>query len=69
MSAGAIFQLLFGKLMDMNWEHQFLQPGLRLYPEHAYLIALFILPITFFAAFILSLLMKETNCRNITKPD
>lgn len=67
MLSGAIFQPLFGWLIDTHWGQQFAEPGVRLYSPHAYFVAMSILPITFFIAFLLTLLMKETHCQDLQR--
>ena len=64
MMAGAIFQPLYGKLMDMNWQGK-LSHGVHIYSPHAYLIAMWIMPIAFVVALIAALMLKETRCRDL----
>lgn len=64
MMAGAIFQPLYGKLMDMNWQGKALH-GAHVYSPHAYLMAMWILPIAFVVALIAALLLKETRCKDL----
>lgn len=58
MSAGAIFQPLFGYIMERNWD------GIRvhhvaIYSTQAYEHAMWILPISFFVSLILAFFVKE----------
>jgi MFS family permease len=64
MMAGAIFQPLYGKLMDMNWRGQ-VSHGAHIYSPHAYLIAMWIMPIAFVVALIAALMLKETRCKDL----
>ena len=61
MASGAIFQPLFGFLLEF-----FSAPGTtEHFDSSAYQHAMMLLPITFVVAIVLSLIVKETRCRNL----
>jgi MFS family permease len=62
MSAGAIFQPLFGWIMDKFWDGT-IANGMPIYSVHAYSSAMMMLPITFVVSIVLSFIIKETYCR------
>lgn len=59
MIGGNIFQPVIGKLLDYQWTGVMLN-GARIYPPHAYEVALSVLPIGILTAIILTFLMRET---------
>jgi sugar phosphate permease len=61
MIGGNVFQPLIGRLLDQDWVGA-MKHGARVYPLHAYHMALSVLPICFFAAIILMFFIRETNC-------
>lgn len=64
MMNGAIFQPLYGYLMDSHWSGVMIN-GLRVYSPHAYLTAMWILPMVFTVAIILAFMVKETYCKDL----
>jgi len=64
MSAGAIFQPLFGYLLERNWDGKMLG-NTPLYTPANFHMALWILPITFAASVLIALFIKETHCKNM----
>jgi MFS family permease len=62
MGGGAVFQPLFGWLMDLHW-HQTLNQGVALYSPSNYLCGLAIMPIAFVVSFIAACLLRETHCQ------
>lgn len=64
MGGAALFQPVFGAIMDQHWLGM-ISDGLRVYPEHAYQLAMLLLPIAFLIALIIGLLLRETHCRRI----
>ena len=58
MSGGAVFEPMFSWLLQLNWQHT-MHNGMPVYSQHDYLIALAIMPITFIAGILLTLLAKE----------
>jgi sugar phosphate permease len=61
MIGGNVFQPVIGKLLDSGWTGVLVN-GARVYPVHAYQVALSVLPIGILLAFIVSLFIRETNC-------
>lgn len=64
MSGYAIFQPLFGWLMDSHWQGKIID-NVRIYSADDYHRALFILPIAFIVALLATFLMRETNCKAV----
>jgi sugar phosphate permease len=64
MLNGAIFQPLYGYLMDSHWDGT-MNSGLRIYSSHAYLAAMWILPIAFIVATVLAFCIKETYGKDL----
>ncbi|MDC3180671.1 MFS transporter [Gammaproteobacteria bacterium] len=62
MSAGAIFQPLFGLMMD---HHALTIMGSKVYQTQDYQFAYYILPVCLLVSLILALNVKETNCEPI----
>lgn len=60
MASGAIFQPLFGYLLEHFGTHSLVN-GTAIYHADAYHAAMMILPITFVASIIIALLLKETQ--------
>lgn len=61
IGSGAIFQPLFGWLMDLRWTGQYVD-HVRFYPADAYHLALMIMPIAFVIGLCAILLAKESHC-------
>ncbi len=59
MISGMVFPPLIGKLLDLNW-HGLLEHGSRVYSQHAYTVALSVLPIGIFIGLIVTLFIRET---------
>jgi MFS family permease len=64
MGGGAVFQPLFGRLLDLHWDHTS-SHGIPIYKVHDYLEALLILPIGFVISLIAAWLLRETGQSNI----
>ena len=62
MSGGAIFQPLFGWMMDRHWSGT-LANGLREYSTQDYQFAYWILPAAFLVSLALALCVRETYCQ------
>lgn len=58
----AIFQPLFGWLMDLHWSGAMVD-NVRIYNAHDYFLALLIIPIGFAIALLASLLLRESHCQ------
>jgi len=65
MGSGFIVQPLFGWLIKSHWQHTFIH-GTPLYALSDYYHAMFIMPISFFVAFLLVFFIKETHCKQHT---
>ena len=61
MGGGAVFQPLFGWLMDLHWNHQMLNNA-PVYSASDYLLSMAILPVAFILGLIAALFIRETNC-------
>lgn len=70
MSGGAIFQPVFGWLMDVNWDGKIIA-GIPVYTLQNFRMALMILPIAFIMCLISAFYIKETNCQalHISQPN
>lgn len=66
MGGGAVFQPLFGWLMDLRWDHTLVN-GAAVYSPSNYLLAMSILPIAFILGLIAAFFLKETRCRNYSE--
>jgi sugar phosphate permease len=64
MGGGAVFQPVFGWVIDRYWDGTIVN-GSRVYSVEAFNIAMWIMPAAFVIAIIMSLLVKETNCKTI----
>lgn len=62
MSGGAVFQPLFGWLIDLHWNQTFLQ-GIPYYTRHNFLYGMSILPIAFMISLIAACYLRETYCQ------
>lgn len=62
MGGAALFQLLFGIIMDLNWQG-LMQDGVRVYPNDAFQSAMLIFPTTFAIALVCAFLLRETHCK------
>lgn len=62
MIGGNIFQPVIGKLLDQQWTGTIVN-GARVYSNHAYEIALTVLPISIFLAIVITFFIKETSCK------
>ncbi|MDR3492205.1 MAG: MFS transporter [Gammaproteobacteria bacterium] len=61
MVGGSIFQPVIGKLLDMEWTGVMLDGG-RVYPTHAYQLALSVIPVSILIAIIVTFFIRETHC-------
>ena len=66
ISGYAIFQPIFGWLIDYHWDHQLINHK-PVYSIADFHLALAIIPIGFILAFIASLFIRETYCRPLIK--
>lgn len=62
MGGGAVFQPLFGWLMDLHWDGN-IQSGHAIYSTHDYLLAMSIMPIAFVIGLAAAFLFRETYCK------
>lgn len=60
--AGGISQPLFGALMGLYWNHQYVN-HLPVYSNHDFLLAMSMMPIAFILGLIAALLLRETHCK------
>jgi len=63
MSGGAIFQPLFGWLIDLNWDGKMVN-GMAIYSAHDFFYGMAIMPIAFVFGLIITWMMKETFCKS-----
>lgn len=61
MGGGAVFQPLFGWLMDLHW-NGLTQNGVHIYSTTDYMRGMVIMPIAFVIGLAASYLIRETNC-------
>ncbi len=61
MIGGIIFPPAIGRILDLNWTDAMVD-GARIYSEHAYTLALSLLPIGIFFGILLTLCIRETRC-------
>jgi MFS family permease len=61
MSSGAIFDPLFGKVLEWNWDKKILN-GQPIYSLHDFNTALMIMPIAFVVGLVIAFLIRETYC-------
>jgi sugar phosphate permease len=61
MIGGNVFQPIIGKLLDMEWTGVLVH-GARVYPVHAYHVALSVLPVCIIVACFIMYFVRETNC-------
>jgi sugar phosphate permease len=59
MIGGNVFQPVIGKLLDYGWTGTLVN-GARIYPVHAYQVALSVMPIGILIAFFVSFMLRET---------
>jgi len=64
VGAGAVMQPMIGWLLDMNWTGSTVD-GARVYTESAYTLAFSSLLVVNLAAFVGSLLLRETRCSQV----
>jgi MFS family permease len=62
MGGGAVFQPLFGCLIDLHWNQTFLQ-GIPYYSRSNFLYGMSIMPIAFIASLIAACCLRETYCQ------
>jgi MFS family permease len=62
MGGGAVFQPLFGYLIDLHWDKT-LNQGLAIYSPSNYLYGLAIMPIAFAASVVAACFLRETYCQ------
>lgn len=62
MGGGAIFQPLFGWLIDLNWNQNFLQ-GVPYYSRNNFLYGMSIIPLGFIVSLIAAFCLRETYCQ------
>ncbi len=59
----ALFQPLFGRIMDWHWHHGQMLNGVPVYSPTDYQFAMWILPVTFAIAILCTLFLKESYCK------
>jgi len=64
VGSGAVMQPLIGWLLDLNWTGTMID-GARVYDENAYMLAFSSLLVVNGAAFIGTLLLRETRCKQV----
>lgn len=64
MGGAAVFQLVFGYILDFNWQNTLLE-GVRVYPNSAYFYAMLIFPVTMIIALVAAACLRETHCREM----
>jgi MFS family permease len=62
MGGGAVFQPLFGWLIDLHWHQIFLQ-GIPYYSRSNFLYGMSIMPIAFLVSLIAAFFLRETYCQ------
>lgn len=62
MGGGAVFQPLFGWLIDLHWDETLVQ-GVPYYSPSNYLYGMAIMPIAFILSFIAACCLRETYCQ------
>ncbi|MEO8402749.1 MAG: MFS transporter [Gammaproteobacteria bacterium] len=62
MIGGIVFPPVIGKILDLNW-HGTMVDGARIYSEHAYMMALSLLPLGILFGILLTLCIRETHCQ------
>ncbi len=62
MMGGIIFPQLIGKLLDIFWNGQMVH-GARVYSEHAYRVALSVIPVCILLGIGMTFFMRETFCK------
>ncbi|MFM2322106.1 MAG: transporter superfamily [Pseudomonadota bacterium] len=62
MGGGAVFQPLFGWLIDLHWDRVLIQ-GVPLYSPNNYLYGMAIMPIAFIVSLIAACCLRETYCQ------
>ena len=62
MGSGAIFQPLFGWLMDLHWDGKLID-GMAIYSAHAFSYGMAIMPIAFIIGLAAAIWLRETNCQ------
>ncbi len=66
VGSGAVVQPLIGWLLDMNWSGTMID-GARVYSENAYTLAFSSLLLVTAAAFIGTVILRETRCRQVSR--
>lgn len=66
MGGGAVFQPLFGWLIDLHWNQTFLQ-GVPYYSPGNFLYGMSIMPIAFIVSLIAAFYLRETYCQPFTR--
>jgi sugar phosphate permease len=61
MIGGIVFPPAIGKILDLNWTGTMVD-GARIYSQHAYTLALSLLPLGIFAGVLCTLCLRETHC-------
>lgn len=63
MSSGVIFLPLFGKLLELNWDHQKMN-GMPIYSVTDYNTAMWIMPVAFIIGIAIAFMIRETYCES-----
>ncbi|MGB8806989.1 MAG: MFS transporter [Candidatus Rickettsiella isopodorum] len=66
MGGGAVFQPLFGWLIDLRWDQTFSQ-GIPYYSASNFLYGMSIMPIAFIVSLIAAFCLRETYCQPFTR--
>ncbi len=66
MGGGAVFEPLFGWLLNLGWDHT-MQGEMAIYSAADFHRALLILPITMIISIVLTFFLRETHCRQLVK--
>jgi len=63
MSGGAIFQPLFGAMLEKHWDGKVVD-GISIYSAHDYHSAMMIFPVIFVIGLLATFMIKETRCQH-----
>lgn len=65
MMSGLIFQPLLGYVLDLFWQGNCTEAGVRIYSASAYSYAIALIPLCLFGTFFLLFFIKETHRRHV----
>lgn len=63
MVSGVIFQPLFGKMLELNWDHTIVD-NVPIYSVHDFNTAMWIMPIGFIIGLAIAFMIRETYCES-----